>query len=56
MNEANNRDSEFLGYEYKELSVEQSRVSMYLDGYKNLDGSRMIILICPKPEAWPRFI
>ena len=35
MNEANNRDSEFLGYEYKELSVEQSRVSMYLDGYKN---------------------
>ena len=34
MNEANNRDSEFLGYEYKELSVEQSRVSMYLDGYK----------------------
>ena len=37
MNEANNRDSEFLGYEYKELSVEQSRVSMYLDGYKNYE-------------------
>ena len=56
MNEANNRDSEFFGYEYKELSVEQSRVSMYLDGYKSFGWIADDNFDLPKAEAWSRFI
>jgi len=35
MNENTRLGSDFIGYEYLELTVDQAKVSMYLDGYEN---------------------
>lgn len=35
MNERNETSREYIGYEYKELVVDKSEISFYLDGYEN---------------------
>lgn len=35
MDNTGNRRKEFVGYEYKEISADQSKVSFLLDGYEN---------------------
>lgn len=35
MSELIKSGKDFIGYEYKEITVDQERVSMYLDGYSN---------------------
>lgn len=37
----------FIGYEYKEVTVPSGQASFYLDCYEILDGSRMKILPHP---------
>ena len=35
MSELENGSRDFIGYEYKELHIEDSKVSLYMDGYEN---------------------